>query len=104
MKQSAEVRATLKADTGLADLPQGSRVLLIRLRSMGDTVLMTPAIRLLHDWRPDLRLTVLLEAPWHEILEGNPALESLVILKGKLRTAWQVWRQRYAAVVNLHGG
>ena len=104
MKQIAEMLATLKADTGLTDLPQGARVLLIRLRSMGDTVLMTPAIRLLHEWRPDLRLTVLLESPWDEILEGNPAIESLVILKGKLRTAWQVWSQRYYAVVNLHGG
>lgn len=104
MKHIAEVRATLKADTGLADLPQGARVLLIRLRSMGDTVLMTPALRLLHEWRPDLRLTVLLEAPWHEILEGNPAVESLIILNGKLRTAWLVWSQRYSAVVNLHGG
>ena len=88
----------------LAQLPQGARVLIIRLRSLGDTLLMTPALRLLHDWRPDLRISVLVEHPWDELLEGNPAIHSVMVMRGKLRTAWQVRRARFAAVVNLHGG
>jgi len=63
---SAEAEALLSQGVGgrgksLAGLPEGARVLVIRLRSMGDTVLMTPALRLLHDWRPDLRVSVLSE-------------------------------------------
>ena len=88
----------------LAALPQGARVLVIRLRSMGDTVLMTPALRLLHDWRPDLCVSVLSEPPWDELLEGNPAIHSVLALRSKALTAWQMRRSRFAAVVNLHGG
>ncbi|MBI4460378.1 MAG: glycosyltransferase family 9 protein [Acidobacteria bacterium] len=104
MKQIVETGSQLMAAEGLAGLPVGSRVLVIRLRSMGDTVLMTPALRLLHDWRPDLQVTVLVESPWDEILEGNPAIDSLMVLGGKLRSAFRVWRKRFAAVLNLHGG
>lgn len=85
-------------------LTLGARVLVIRLRSMGDTVLMTPALRLLHDWRPDIKISVLVERPWNELLEQNPAIESVLELRGKLLTAWQVRRMHFALVINLHGG
>jgi len=104
MREIAELGSQLVAAEGLPGLPVGARVLLIRLRSMGDTVLMTPALHLLHDWRPDLQVSVLAESPWDEILEGNPAIHSVMVLGGKLQTAYGVWRERFAAVVNLHGG
>ncbi|OFV90957.1 MAG: hypothetical protein A3H28_03575 [Acidobacteria bacterium RIFCSPLOWO2_02_FULL_61_28] len=106
---SAEAGALLSQGVGgrgksLAGLPEGARVLVIRLRSMGDTVLMTPALRLLHDWRPDLRVSVLSEPPWDELLDGNPAIHSVLALRSKALAAWQMRRSRFAAVVNLHGG
>ncbi|MBI2817636.1 MAG: glycosyltransferase family 9 protein [Acidobacteria bacterium] len=85
-------------------LSQGARVLVIRLRSMGDTILMTPALRLLHEWRPDLKLTVLCERPWNELLENNRAIESVLTLDGKFSTAWQLRQIGFSVVVNLHGG
>lgn len=88
----------------LAGLPSGASVLVVRLRSMGDTVLMTPALRLLHDWRPDLRVSVLVEPPWDELLEGNPAVHSVLAMRGKVLAAWRVRHARFDAVVNLHGG
>ena len=88
----------------LTQLREGARVLVIRLRSMGDAVLMTPALRLLHDWRPDLRVSVLVEPPWDELLEGSPAIHSVLALRHKALAAWQVRPSRFAAVVNLHGG
>jgi ADP-heptose:LPS heptosyltransferase len=90
--------------TGLDGLPRHSRVLVIRLRSMGDTVLLTPALKLLHGWRPDLEVSVLVEPPWDELLEGNPAIHSLLTLRSKVATAWRIRRSGFAAVVNLHGG
>jgi ADP-heptose:LPS heptosyltransferase len=71
---------------------------------MGDTVLLTPALRLLHEWRPDLQVSVLVERPWDELLEGNPAIHSILTLDNKLGAAWQIRRRHYDAVVNLHGG
>jgi heptosyltransferase-3 len=44
-------------DTVLERLPSGSRVAVIRLRSLGDCVLTTPALELLKGHRPDLKIT-----------------------------------------------
>jgi ADP-heptose:LPS heptosyltransferase len=97
----------------LPTLPPGARILVIRLRSIGDIVLLTPALRLVKDWRPDLRLSVMVEARFRELLEGNPAVEE--ILAPGQGSGWQKFRARYeviralrqrafAVCVNLHGG
>src|SRR3972149_3346212 len=104
MKGIKDLPLQAASDQGLAGLRSGARVLVIRLRSLGDTLLMTPALRLLHEWRPDLEVSVLVEPPWDQLLEGNPAVHSVMVLRSKGLAAWQVWRKRFAAVVNLHGG
>jgi heptosyltransferase-3 len=88
----------------LSDLDAGARILIIRIRSMGDTVLMTPALRLLHDWRPDLKITVLVERPWNELLENNPSIDSVMVTGAKIETARRLRRERFQLAVNLHGG
>ena len=44
--------------TILERLPSGARVAVIRLRSLGDCVLTTPALELLKRSRPDLKVIV----------------------------------------------
>jgi ADP-heptose:LPS heptosyltransferase len=56
----------------LASLAPHSRVAVVRLRSLGDCVLTTPALRILKSARPDLRLAVVVEPRFRDILEGNP--------------------------------
>ena len=104
MNEAAELAVRQMPGPGLAGLPAGARILVMRLRSMGDTVLMTPALRLLHDWRPDLRISVLVQPPWDQLLEANPAVDSVIVLRGKVSTAWRIRRARFRAVINLHGG
>jgi ADP-heptose:LPS heptosyltransferase len=104
MRQVKELPLRTAGDGGLAGLRPGARVLVIRLRSLGDTVLMTPALRLLHEWRPDLEISVLVESPWNELLEGNPAIHHVLTARGKLGTGWRLWRSGFEAVINLHGG
>ncbi len=88
----------------LADLPEGASVLIVRLRSLGDTVLLTPSLRLLHDWRPDLSLSVLLDPPWDTLLGGNPCVQSILASRGKLATLRQIRSRKFSCVINLHGG
>src|SRR5579884_524300 len=45
----------------MPQLPWGARVAVIRLRSLGDCVLTTPALALLREARPDLRVAVVVE-------------------------------------------
>jgi len=88
----------------LPNLPQGSSVLIIRLRSLGDTVLLTPALSALHAWRPDLRLSVLLEPAFAQILEGNPAVAETLVLRGSLETVLAMRRRKFAVAYNQHAG
>ena len=71
----------------------------LRLRSLGDCVLATPALELLHRYRPDLRTAVVVEDRFRAVFEGNPAIAAILPPRlGELRT----FRARLC--LNLHGG
>jgi heptosyltransferase-3 len=83
----------------LGSLPREGRVGIIRLRSLGDCVLTTPALDILKRARPDLRLAVMVEDRFRDIFEGNPDVEELLPPRlGALR------RWRPALCLNFHGG
>jgi len=95
----------------LADLPERSRILIIRLRSIGDIVLLTPALHLLKSWRPDLVVSVLVEARFRELLEGNPDVDEIlspgegpIKAAARLSAALALRRKEFAVCINLHGG
>jgi heptosyltransferase III len=90
--------------TLLPALPQGAEILIIRLRSLGDLVLETPAIAALHSWRPDLRISVLVEPRFAPVLEGNPAIPELIFSGGLGETALELLRRKFPIVFNQHGG
>ena len=90
--------------TLLPALPQGAEILIIRLRSLGDLVLETPAIAALRSWRPDLRISVLVEPRFAPVLEGNPAIGELVFSRGLGETALDLLRRKFPIVFNQHGG
>ena len=85
-----------------------NRVLVIRLRSIGDTVLSTPSLIALRRFLPDAQIDVLLEDWVAPVLEGFDEVDNVISvgtdLKGRLRTAWKLMRDRYDVVFNLHGG
>jgi heptosyltransferase-3 len=90
--------------TLLPALPQGAEILIIRLRSLGDLVLETPVIAALHSWRPDLRISVLVESRFAPVLEGNPAIGEIIFSRGLGETALDLLRRKFPIVFNQHGG
>jgi hypothetical protein len=52
-------------------LAPDSRVAVIRLRSLGDCVLSTPAIRLLRNYRPALKIAVVAEERFAGVFENS---------------------------------
>jgi ADP-heptose:LPS heptosyltransferase len=83
----------------LHELPHSAAVAIIRLRSLGDCVLTTPAIELLHQFRPDLRIGVVVEQRFAAVFEGNPAVRAILA-----PTVPAVRRWNADLCVNLHGG
>ena len=78
---------------------RASRVAIVRLRSLGDCVLTTPALDILRRSRPDLRISIVVEDRFRAIFEENPDLDE--ILPPSLGTLRR-WSPRVC--VNLHGG
>jgi lipopolysaccharide heptosyltransferase III len=89
---------------GLPGLEPGARILILRLRSLGDLVLTTPALAALHDWRRDLRLAVLVEPAFRAVFEGHPAVEETICAGGFAGTVGELRRRRFSIVFNQHGG
>ncbi len=83
----------------LEELPRASRITVIRLRSLGDCVLTTPALGILRRFRPDVRVSVVVEPAWRAIFEGNPDIDE--ILSPTVRSVRQF---RPDVCLNLHGG
>jgi len=86
-------------NTVLQRLTPGARVAVIRLRSLGDSVLTTPALALLKQARPDLRIALVLEEVFAPLFTGNPDLERLLA-----PSVSEISRWRPDLSVNLHGG
>ncbi len=86
----------------LERLAPDSRVSVIRLRSLGDCVLTTPALAILKAARPDLRLSIVVEARFAAIFARNPDVES--VEAPDLRAARSPGSRRGDLCLNLHGG
>ena len=83
----------------MTELPIGCRVAVIRLRSLGDCVLTTPALEILKRARPDLRIAVVVEDRFRAVFERNPDIEAL------FAPSWRElreWAPEFC--LNLHGG
>jgi heptosyltransferase III len=80
-------------------LSSGARVAVIRLRSLGDCVLTTPALHLLKQARPDLRIAVVVEDRFAAVFAGNPDVDQILA-----PNAGSLSRFRPNLALNLHGG
>jgi predicted lipopolysaccharide heptosyltransferase III len=89
------------------------KILLIRLRLIGDVVFTTPLIRALKRAFPDARLTYVVEPAALPVVRHNPHLDDVIVaplrtglsrIADDLRLAGRLRRERYDIVIDLHGG
>ncbi|MCY7348630.1 MAG: glycosyltransferase family 9 protein [Pyrinomonadaceae bacterium] len=91
------------------DWSKVQRVLVVRLRSIGDTVLSTPSLIALKRFLPDAQIDVLLEDWVAPVLDGFDAVDNVLTVsrndkKSRLETALKIRRNKYDVAFNLHGG
>ena len=90
-----------------------SRILLIRLRQIGDVVFTTPAIRALRERFPGAHLTYIVEPGAAPIVARSPHLNDVIVSpRGRRGTQWirnialglRLRRARYDLAIDFHGG
>jgi ADP-heptose:LPS heptosyltransferase len=80
-------------------LNPSARVAIIRLRSLGDCILLTPAIHLLKQSRPDLAIAVVAEQRFTQVFEGNPDIAAVLPPSARAIRTFAP-----ELCLNLHGG
>jgi lipopolysaccharide heptosyltransferase II len=85
------------------------RVLVVRLRSIGDTVLATPSLQALRRFLPDAQIDILLESWVAPVLEGFDAVDNILTVErgstaSRARIVGRLRAERYDVAYNLHGG
>lgn len=89
------------------------KILLIRLRLIGDVVLTTPVISALRRARPDAHLSYLVEPLAAPVVTGNRHLDDVIVAPLRSGTsrlrydgalAWRLRQARFDVAIDFHGG
>ena len=85
-----------------------SRILVVRLGAMGDIIHALPAVASLKHSFPGSRLTWIVEPKWAPLLEDNPFIDRIVLLRrdslAGLLESWRALRaERYDLAVDFQG-
>ena len=97
----------------ISDRRPDVRILLVRLRLIGDVIFTTPAVRALKLWLPAVHLTYLTEPAAAPVLDGNPHLDDIITiprasgirrLLDDVLYARRLRKRRFDAVIDFHGG
>jgi heptosyltransferase-1 len=86
----------------------GPRILVVRLGAMGDVIAALPAVASLKHSIPHSRITWIVEPKWSALLNGNPYIDSVMLLErrtlGGLGSAWRQLRAaRFDLAVDFQG-
>ena len=85
------------------------KLLVIRLRSIGDSVLTTPSLVALRRFLPHTKIDILLEDWVAPVLDGSPLVDRVISIPrhsnaARARLARDLHHTGYDVVYNLHGG
>src|SRR6266404_29450 len=91
------------------DWSEVRRILVVRLRSIGDTVLTTPSLFALRRFLPHTKIDILLEDWVTHVLDGSDLVDRVIAIPrdsktARARLARELRAASYDVVYNLHGG
>ncbi|MYB54108.1 MAG: glycosyltransferase family 9 protein [Acidobacteriia bacterium] len=98
------------SDPILSRLSPEASIVLVRLRSLGDTVLVTPAFSLLRRAMPRASIHVAMEERFADVLAGQPDIDGVVRLAtgagtlGKARLLRDLRALQPSLCLDMHGG
>src|SRR5580704_17691977 len=84
-----------------------TRILVVRLGSMGDVIHALPAVASLKHSFPHSRLTWVIRPKWAGLLEGNPCVDEVIPMEravgGALAAIRELRRERFDVVIDFQG-
>jgi lipopolysaccharide heptosyltransferase II len=89
------------------------RILIVRLRQIGDVIFTTPAVAALRRQFPHAHITYLVEPAAAAIVVGNPHLDEVIVTPKRggiagaladIRLGWRLRRARFDLAIDFHGG
>jgi lipopolysaccharide heptosyltransferase II len=89
------------------------KILIVRLRQIGDVVFTTPALRALRQQFPDASISYIVEPAAASVVVRNPAIDEVIVaprrrgwrgLLDDLRLAARLRRARFDVAIDFHGG
>lgn len=90
------------------DWAKVERILVVKLRSIGDTVLTTPSLFALRRFLPHAQIDILLEDGVAPVLDCSDLVDDVIAVGNRglsrLRTARELRSRKYDVALNLHGG
>jgi lipopolysaccharide heptosyltransferase II len=89
------------------------KVLLVRLRQIGDVVFTTPAVRAIRERFPRAHLTYIVEPAAAPVVQSNPQLDQVIVaprhsglagIRADFALGLELWRSKYDIAIDFHGG
>src|SRR5712671_913990 len=89
------------------------RILLVRLREIGDVVFTTPAVRAIRNHVPDAHISYVVEPVAVDVVAGNPHINEVIVapryggvkgIRADAALVRQLRKQRYDVAIDFHGG
>lgn len=92
----------------MTESKSGSRILVVRLGAMGDIIHTLPAVASLKHSYPGSRITWVVEPQWTPLLEGNPFIDNVFLLRrdtpSALLGSWlRLRRESYDLAIDFQG-
>jgi ADP-heptose:LPS heptosyltransferase len=90
-------------------LPPKPKILIIKLRSIGDVIYNTAIYAPIKKTWPDARLTVVVEPPSYEIVRYHPDIDKVLIfdkstLANQVNFYWNLYKENYDIAIDMHEG
>lgn len=90
-------------------LPPNPKILIIKLRSIGDVIHNTVIYSPIKKTWPDSHLTVVVEPPSYDIIRYHPAIDKILIFDKKtiskqFKFYWKLFKECYDIAIDMHEG
>lgn len=81
------------------------KILVIQIRRIGDVLLTTPAVKVLHNAYPKAKIDFLAEPPCDQALEGNPDIDEVLVYDTGTPVKWirKIRSRKYDWVIDFLG-